>query len=217
VFGLLRQRCASLRDSPSLAEFVKQITTIGVANGRDENWVEDQIEDLQPILSRVRRRWIMAVCGTPFEGLGQLPGWLRDKDREAIPEDELYRSLSHRESEEEFALIEIEIATYFEATKNAALGQASIQLSQVTRDRPRRTRPRQSLIAGMIAMVRRDNPDWSIEQICRCLDTKKCPLRAKDGLAGFSSWHVLWSDPKHRNRIKRFISDIQAAAPEKRI
>jgi hypothetical protein len=40
LLELLRRRCQRVSASASLAKFVQQITSIGIANGRDLNWVE---------------------------------------------------------------------------------------------------------------------------------------------------------------------------------
>lgn len=214
---LLRQRCQSVLASVSLAKFVEQITNIGVANGRDLDWVEGQIQGLGPSLSRVCRRWIVGVCPPPCPETGHLPAWL--KDHGVILGLEEHR-LSSDDSEAEFVQIEDQIAPYFEEAKKAALDQASIRMAQVVRpvaERPPRKRARQDITAAMIARIKRENPDWSIERICQHLDVMQCPLREKDRHHSFSSWHGIWKNPQYRNRIKRFISNIQPAAAEKKI
>ncbi len=215
---LLRQRCQSVLASESLAKFVEQITGIGVANGRDLDWVDGQIQGLKPAFSRVCRRWIIGVCPPPFTQTGLLPRWW--KHEEVILDTESEQSLSSDDSAAELVLIEAEIAQYFEKATKAALDQASIQMAQVTRtvrERASRKRARQDITAAMIATIKRDHPGWSIERICQHLDLSRCPLRAKDRSLDSSSWHALWKDRKYRNRIKRYISDIQPAAAEKRI
>jgi hypothetical protein len=219
LLELLRQRCQSVLASVSLAEFVEQITRIGVANGSDLEWVEGQIYGLRPSLSRACRKWIVGVCPDPFNYTGQLPAWLKKDDR-VILEAELYRSLSSEDAEAELVLIEAQIALHFEEAERAALDQASIQMAQAVRlvpERAQRKRARQDITAAMIAKIKRDNPGWSIERICGLLDIKKCPLRECDRRAGFSSWHVIWKQAQYRNRIKRFISDILPAAAERKV
>jgi len=219
LLGLFRQRCQSVLASVSLAKFVEQITSIGVANSRDLDWIEDQIEELRPLLARVCRKWIIEVCPPPFRDTGQLPAWW--KVNGVILDTELHRSLSSDESETELALLDSQIAQHcFDEAKKAALDQASIQMAQVVRPAPEpapRKRARQDITAAVIASIKRDNPGWSIEKICQRLDVKKCPLRESDKRAGFSSWHGEWKNPKFRNRIKRFISDIQPAAAVKKV
>jgi len=218
VLELLRHRCQSGLASASLAKFVEQITTIGVANGRDLDWVEGQIQGLEPALSRACRKWVVGVCPPPFAQTGLLPSWWKHDG--VILDTESHRSLSSDDSEAELVLIDAEVAQYFEKAKKAALDQASIQMAQVVRtvpQRPPRQRVHQDITAAMIATIKRDNPGWPIEKICQHLDVRKCPLRAKDRNAGLSSWHDMWKDLKHRNRIKRFISDIQPAAAVKRV
>jgi hypothetical protein len=93
-------------------------------------------------------------------------------------------------------------------------------LAQVVYNGPKRSprrRARQDLIAGMVATIKRDNHVSSIGQICKLLDMKGFPLREIDRRAGFSTWHGAWKDLDHRPRIKRFISDILPAAPQKKI
>jgi hypothetical protein len=217
LLELLLGRCQSVSSSVTLAKFVEQITRIGVANGRDLNWVKGQIHGLRPLLSRTCRKWIVGVCPSPFNHTGLLPAW--PKDDGVILEAELHRSMSAEDSEAEFVLIEAQLAECFEEAKKEALDQANIQMAQVVRlvpENTRRQRARQDIIAAMIAKIKRDNPKWSIERICRQLDVRECPRRAKDTDAG-SSWHDLWKNPQHRNRIKRFISQIQPAAPEKKV
>ena len=215
LLELLRQRCRGVSTSRSLAEFVEQITRIGVANGRNLVWVKGQIRGLRRSLSRVCRMWIIGVCPPPFRDTGQLPQWFKD-DGEIVG-DNSSRGLSSEESEAELALIEAGIEEYFEAAKSAALDQATIQMAQVDRERMPRKRARQDITAAVIARIKRDNPGESIEWICQQLDDKKCPLRGNDQRAGFSSWHAIWKDPTCRNRIKRFISAIQPAAAERKV
>jgi hypothetical protein len=218
LFGLLRQRCQSILASVSFAKFVEQITSIGVANGRDLDWVKSQIEGLRPLFSSACRKWIVGVCPLPFRDTGQLPAWLKDDG--VISEAELSRSLSSKDSEAELARMETQIAQYFEEAMRAALDEASIRMAQVVRpfpERAPRNRPRHNITAAMIARIKRDNPDWSIERICQYLDVVRCPVREKDKLADFSSWHGVWKNLQYRNRIKRFISDIQPAAAEKKV
>ena len=216
LLELLRQRCQSILVSVSLAKFVEEITGIGVANSRDLDWVEGQIHALRPSLSRIFRKWVVGVCPPPFNDTGLIPAWLKDDG--VILEAELRRSLSADDSEAQLVLIEAKIAPHFEEAKKAALDQASIQMAQVVRLVPEhapRKRAGQSITAAMIARIKRDIPGLSIERICQLLDDKKVPLREIDRRAGFSSWHDIWNHPRYRNRIKRFISDIQPAAPEK--
>lgn len=218
LLELLRQRCQSVLASVSLAEFVEQITRIGVANGRDLGWVEGQIHGLRPSLSHACRKWIVGVCPDPFNYTGQLPAWFKDDG--VILGAESYRSLSSDDSEAELVLIEAQIAQHFEKAERAALDQASIQMAQVVhlfRERAPRKRARQDITAAMIATIKRDNPGWSIERICQHLDVMRCPLRENYRRAGFASWHGTWNHPQYRNRIKRFISDIQPAAAEKKV
>jgi hypothetical protein len=215
LLGLLRQRYQSVLTSVSLAKFVGQITSIGIAHGRDLDWVEDQIQGLMPSFSRICRTWIIGVCPPPFKDTGKLPAWM--KNQGVIAETDSHRSLSSDDSEAEFVLIEAENAQYFEAAKQAALDQASIQMAQVAPERVPRKRARQDITVAMIARIKRDNPGWSIERICQHLDDKRCPLRENDRRAGFPSWHGIWKDLEYRNRIKRFISDIQPAAAEKKV
>jgi hypothetical protein len=218
LLEVLRRRCQSILVSVSLKKFVEQITSIGVANGRDLDWVEGQIHGLRSSFSRVCRKWIVGICPPPFNDTGVLPAWLKD-DR-VILDAELHRGLSSDESEAELVLIEAQIAQHFQEAGSAALDQASIQMAQVVRLAPEhvpRKRARQNIIAAVIARIKRDNPDLSIERICQLLDVNKCPLRESDKRAGFSSWHAAWNHPQYRNRIKRFISDIEPAAAEKKV
>jgi hypothetical protein len=218
LLDLLRQRCQSILVSVALAKFVEEITRIGVANGRDLDWVQGQIQDLRSSFSHVYRKWMVGVCSPSFNGAGQLPAWL--KGDAVIVGTELYRSLSHDDSETELAVIENQIAQYFEEVERAALDLATIQVAQVVRPVPeqaRHKRARQDIFAAMIAKIKRDSPGLSIEQICQLLDVKHCPLRESDKRAGYSNWHALWKHPQHRNRIKRFISAIEPAAAEKKI
>jgi hypothetical protein len=202
--------------SASLAKFVEEITSIAVADSRGLGWVESQIQNLGTSLSRVCRKWIIGVCPPSITYAGLLPVWL--KDHGDILGEDSDRSLSPDDSEAEFVRIEDEIGKYFEEAKEKALDQASIQMARLVHPVPRiapSARARQDLTAAMIAKIKLDNPGWSIEQICKGLDARKCPLRAKDRGAGFSSWHAIWKHPEYRNRIKRFISQIQPAAGEK--
>ena len=218
LLDLLHQRCQSVLGSESLSKFVDQITAIGVANGHDLNWIEDQIHQLRPSLSQTCRKWMLGICPPSFSGTGLLPAWLR-KDG-VILEEELHRTLSSGDSEAEFDLIEAQTAHHFDEAERAALDQASIQIVQALRPVPARVprvRARQDIIPAIIAKIKRDNPDQPIERICHLLDLMKCPLREPDRRAGFSSWHDLWEDPKHRNRIKRFISAIKPAAAERKV
>ena len=215
LLGLLRMRCQSVSDSASLTAFVKQTTSIGVAGTRDLEWVEDQLEKLRPSFSLVCRTWIAGVCGGPLASAGQLPAWFEDHG--VILRENLHRVLSKEDSEAELLRIESEIAPFFEETRNAALNQAAIQMAQVRRERMPRKRARQDITAAIIAKVKEDNPGLSIERICQHLDSKGCPLRETDKRQGLSSWHGAWKNLKHRNRIKRFISDIEPAASGKRV
>jgi hypothetical protein len=202
--------------SASLAKFVEEITSIGVAGGHDLDWIEGQIQRLRTSLSRVCRKWIIGVSPPSFTYTGLLPAWLKDHG-DILGEDSA-RSLSPDDSEAEFVRIEDEIAQYFEEAKTKALDQASIQIARDARfapDHKRRPRARQDITAAIIANIKRDHPKSSIEQICKDLDIRKCPLRVEDKRAGFSSWHGVWKDPKYRNRIKRYISEIKPAAPKK--
>ena len=100
---------------------------------------------------------------------------------------------------------------------SAAIGQASLQIAQIVRPNARLSsrRMRQDITAAMIARVRRDNPGMPIEKICQFLDAHGCPVREADRRAGFKTWHGAWKAPKFRQRIKRFISGTQPAAPDK--
>ena len=215
LLELLGMRCQGVSASKALAEFVEQITKIGVASGRDLAWVKGQIHRLRPSLSRVCRRWIIGVCPPPFRHTGQLPRWF--KDHGEIMEDNSSRSLTTEESEAELALIEVGIEHDFEGAKNAALNQATIKMAQVDKEPLPRKRARQDITAAVIARIKRDDPGESIEWICKQLDIKKYPLRETDKRAGFSSWHAAWKDPARRNRIKRFISGIEPAAAERKV
>ena len=216
LLELLRQRCQGISVSVSLAQFVEEITAIGVANGLDPNWVESQIQGLRSSFSRVYCKWIIGVCSPSFNDRGFLPVWL--KADEVILGAELDRSLSSEESEAELLLIEAQITQHFEEAERAALDQASIQIAQaIIPEHAPRKGPHQDIIAAVVARIKRDNPDESIERICQLLDAKQCPLRERDRRAGFSSWHDLWKHPQHRNRIKKFISAIQPAAAEKKV
>ncbi len=149
LLGLLRERCHCVLASVSLTKFVEQITSIGVASGCDLDWVEGQIEELRPSLSRVCRKWIIGVCPPPLPSTGQLPVWM--KHHGVLLEAELHRSLGTGDSEAEFILIEAEMAPYFEEAKKAALDQASIQMAQVVRvvpERAPRRRARQDVTAA---------------------------------------------------------------------
>lgn len=219
LLSLLRQRCKSFLASASLAKFVEQITSICVANGRDLDWIESQIQELRPSLSHVCRNWIIGVFPTPFRDTGELPAWW--KVNEVILDSEFHRSLSSDDSEAELVLIDAQIVQHsFDDAKKVALDRASFQMAQAVRPVPERAprkRARQDITAAMIARIKRDNPGWSIERICLSLDSKKYPLRESDKRDGFASWHGVWKDPKSRNRVKRFISDIKPAAAEKRV
>lgn len=214
----LRQRCQSISGSVSLAKFVEQITKIACANDQDMQWIEVQIVKLRPSFSRVCRKWIIDVCPPPFVQTGQLPAWLRDHG--VVLHADSDRALSGDDSEEEFGRIEAAVEPYLEEAYQKALDQASIQMATVgypVHGHLPRSRPRQDLIAAMIASIKRDNPEFSIEQICRHLDVKTCPLPDNYKRAGFSTWLSAWEHPKYRNRIKRYISGIKPAAAKRKI
>lgn len=214
---LIQQRCRGIASSVSLRKFVESVSSIAIANDRDLNWVEDQIRGLLPDLKRTCREWLIGILPLPFKYIGVLPAWFKD-EREVIPDSDLQQSLSVEDTDAELAKIESEIERCFEEAVNTALDQANLQIAQVVRHDSRhgaRRQPRQDIIAAMIARIKRDNPDKSIEQICQILDAKGCPLRAVDKLAGFSSWHGAWQDRQNRNRIKRFVSAIRPAAAQK--
>jgi hypothetical protein len=97
LLDLLRQRCQSISVSAALTKFVEEITRIGVANGRDLNWVQGQIQDLRSSFLRVYRKWMVGVCSPSFNGARLLPAWL--KGDAVIVGTELHRSLSHDDSE----------------------------------------------------------------------------------------------------------------------
>jgi hypothetical protein len=215
---LIQQRFLGIQTSRSLTTFVEQITSVGIAHDRDLAWIGRQIQGLWPSLSRVFRRWTIGICWFGFAHNDNLPLWW--KDHGEISETDLNRTLSNDDSEAELVRLDAEIAQHFEEARKAALDQASIQLAQHVRpnsERPPRGRARQDIAAAMIARIKRDNPDWSIERICQDLDAKDFPPRESDRRAGFSKWHPMWKDPKFRNRIKRFISAIEPAAAEKRV
>lgn len=130
LLSLLRQRCQNFSASASLAKFVEQITSIGVADGRDLDWIESQIQGLRPSLSRVCRKWIIGVCPAPFRDTGQLPAWW--KVNEVILDSEFRRSLSSDDSEAELDLIDAQIVQHsFHEAKKAALDRASIHVNRV--------------------------------------------------------------------------------------
>jgi hypothetical protein len=211
LLGLLAGHWRGFSTSTALTLYIDQITKIAIANNRDLAWVRHQIERLRPSLSRVYRKWIFGVCQSPFRQIGQLPAWL--KNQGDIVEKDLFLALGIEESETEIVRFEAENAQCFESAKTIALDRATIQLAQVSASRVPQKRARQDLIAAMIAKIKRDNPGQSAQWICQELDKMKCPLRAKDRLAGFTSWQTMWKNPKHRNRIKRFISAVLPAAP----
>lgn len=218
LIELLRQRCQSISGSVSLAKFVEQITKIAGANGRDVDWVEVRIAKLRPSFSSACREWIIDVCPPPFVHTRQLPAWLRDP--EVVAHADSHRSLTSDDSEVELGRIEAVMEPYFEDAHRKAVDQASIQIAAVANPLhgsvPRR-RPRQDLTAAMIARIKRDNPESSIEQICRHLDAKRCPLPDNYKRAGFSTWHSAWLDAGYRNRIKKYISGIEPAAAQRKI
>jgi hypothetical protein len=218
LLDLFRQRCQSVLRSVSLATFVEQITNIAIANGRDLDWVEGQIRELWPSCSRVCRKWIIDVCPPPFMQTRQLPAWFRDHG--VVVDADSHRALSSDDSEAEFRRIEGAVEPYFEEAYKKAVHQASIQIAKVAypvHERVPRGRARQDLTAAFIARTKRDNPEWSIEQICRHLDAYHLPLHKNYERLGFSTWHDIWKDPKYRNRIKRFISAIEPAAPDRKL
>jgi hypothetical protein len=218
LIELLRQRCRSISGSVSLARFIEQITKIGIAKGRGMDWVEVQIVKLRHSFSRVCRKWILDVCPPPFVHTRQLPAWL--KDHEMVAHADSHRSLCSDESEAEFRRVEAFMEPYFEEAYNRAVDQASIQIAAVAyplHGRVPRKRARQDLTAGMIARIKRDNPEFSIEQICRHLDLNQYPLPDNYRRAGFSTWHGAWEHVRYRNRIKRFISAIEPAAPDRKV
>jgi hypothetical protein len=215
---LFQQRCGGIAASASLAKFVETIGGIAVANDRDLNWVEEETLVLLPSLKCAFRKWVIGICGLPFMHTGMLPEWFKD-EQDIIPEVELQRSLSTEDTERELVELESEIGQCFEKAKKAALDQASLQMARAVRVAPKRVparRARQNLIAAMVARIKRDNPEASIERICQILDLKRCPLRVEDKNAGFKSWHAAWANARRRNSIKRFISHIQPAAAEKK-
>lgn len=215
---LFQQRCGGIATSVSLANFVETISGMAVANARDLNWVKDETQTLLPSLKRAFRKWVIGICGHPFSNTCMLPAWFKD-EREIIPEIELQRSLSPEDNEAELVGLETEIGQCFAKAIEAALDQASLQMARVVPLAPKRIttrRARQDLIAAMVARVKRGHPGATIEQICEILDRKPCPLRAQEKRDGFTSWHAAWENPRTRNRIKRFISQIQSAAPEKK-
>ena len=217
--GLLDRRRRGIVNSSSLAKFVQNVVGIARANDFDLNWIECQIQGLLPSLKDVCRKWVIGICPPPFKQTGVLPAWLKD-EREIIPNLDLELGLSTKDTEAGLVTIEAEIEQSFEDATKSALDEASLQLTQIVRIDPKRSprrRARQDLVAGMVATIKQDNPGWSIEQICKRLDMKRCPLREIDRRAGFSSWNDAWKDIDHRRRIKRFISGIQPAAPQKKI
>jgi hypothetical protein len=219
LLSLFGRRCKSIVSSASLTEFVKTVAGIGLVYGGDLNWIGDQIQGLLPSFRRTFRSWINGVMPPPFIQTRVLPAWFRSRE-EVIYELDLQRGLDSEETENELVALEAEIDPYFEEAKTAALNQASIEMARVLpsgRKGRESRRARQDLRAAMIAKIKRNHPDWCIEQICKALDAAKCPMRETDRRAGFLSWHDVWKDPKNRNRIKRYISQILAAAPEREI
>ena len=215
---LFQLRCKGIATSASLANFVENIARIAVTNNRDLHWVDGESQALLPSLKRAFRKWVIGICGHPFIYTGMLPAWFKD-EREIIPEIELQRSLSPEDNEAELVGLETEIGQFFEKAIEAALDQASLQMARVVHLAPNTVparRKRQDLIAAIVASVKRDHPEATIEQLCQILDRKGCTLRAQDKRDGFKSWHAAWENPRRRNRIKRFISQIQPAAHEKK-
>jgi len=213
LLELFRERCNGIVTSASLARFVRTVTKIGLAHNRNLSWVEDQIHGLLPLFRGASRKWFIEVCSHPSVQFGMLPAWSRD-EVEVLHEADLRRSLSTDDTEAELAKVEAEIGPFFQDAKKRALDRASIQIAQFLRADSKRgpsRRARQDLTAALIAAIKQDNPVSSIEAICKTLDSKRCPVRPTDKNAGFSTWHGVWEDPQRRNRIKRFISDIQPA------
>src|SRR5258708_36428828 len=56
---LLLQQCRGIVASSSLAKFVQNAVGIAVANDRDLNWIECQIQGLLPSLKRECRKWVI--------------------------------------------------------------------------------------------------------------------------------------------------------------
>jgi hypothetical protein len=217
LLELFRERCQGLSTSASLARFVEDITRIAIANTKDLKWVEDQLQRLLPSLRRVSRNWVIRVCSLLIH-TDLLPAWFKDQ-RQVISEEDLRQVLSVGDTESELAALAVDIDQHFERAKKAALDRASVQTAQFVRPNPKgapHRRARQDLVAAMIARVRSENPDESIEGICQILDQMRCPLRDGEQRAGFSNWHDAWKDPEYRNRIKRLISSIEPAAPKRR-
>jgi hypothetical protein len=216
---LFQQRCEGIATSASLVTFVETIGGIAVANNRDLGWLEDQTQGLLPSLKWVCRKWIIGICGHPFTHTGTLPAWFKD-NRNEMSEADMQKCLSVEETEAELVRLEAEIGRCFDNAKEASLDDASLQMAQVVRLDLKRVsgkRARQDSTAAVIARIKRDEPGISIEQICRILDDNHWPLRESDKRAGFKTWHKAWEDLDHRPLIKRFISGIQPAAPQKNI
>lgn len=183
---LFQQRCRGISASELLGEFAETVSSIALANDRDLNWVGDQIRSLLPSLKRTCRKWVIGICPLPFAHTGLLPAWLKD-EREIIPDSDLQQSLSVGKSEAELANFEAEIGQSFEEAVKAALDRADLRMAGVVCFDPKHVSmrmPRPGFITAMVATVKRDNPDRSIEQICQILDMKRCPLRDIDKRAG---------------------------------
>ena len=219
LLGMVQQRCSGIATTPCIAKFAKIVGRIAVANDRDLKWVESKVQELLTSLKRAGRKWIIGICPLPFKHTGVLPAWVRDR-RTEIPDGDVHRGMSPEDTETHLVQIDSEIERHFETAKKAALDYASLQKAQVVRLATKSTprgRARQDLKAAFVAKFKRDNPEASVEQICRNLDSKRCPVRDGDERAGFSTWHDAWKNKDHRPRIKRFISGIRPAAPEKKV
>jgi len=218
LLELFRRRCQSISHSDALAKFAGTITNIGIAHSFNLNWIGEQIQDLLSSFKVASRKWVIAICPDPFNQRGVLPAWFKDGS-DVIYDADLYIQLSAKDTENALTEIEAEIAPHFEEAVNAVLDIASVQIAQAVAIGPRivnNQRARQDPIAAIIATVKRDNPDRSIEQICQFLDARGYPVREIDR-ANFSKWHEAWKDPTNRNRIKRYISGIRSAAPKRTI
>ncbi len=216
---LFQQRCRGIVSSVSLGEFVESVSTIAIAHDRDLPWVEDQIQRLLPSLTRTFRKWIISILPLPFKHTDLLPAWFKD-ELEVIPDSDLQQSLSADDTVAELAHMEVEIKRHFEEATKAGLDQANLRMVQVARfdlTHVATRQPRPDLTAAMVATVKRDYPGISIEQVCQILDGKHWPLREIDKRPGFKTWHDAWKDPQHRNRIKRFISQIRPAAAQREV
>ena len=136
---------------------------------------------------------------TPFAQIGVLPAWFRSGE-EVIYERDFQHRLTLEETEAELVTLEAEIEPYFEEAKIAALNHASIEMAQVAPSvrKVGGRRARQDLKAAMVAKIKQEHPDWSIEEICKGLDKKTCPMRDVDKRAGYSSWHDAWKDLKEK-------------------